>query len=207
MRSLIPGWEMTGFWGVLEKTIENKKFAWVIFIFSLAFICSVPFLRNIVRSDDALDKTVIVVWIFLFVSLSVIAVDFFSLWIRRIGSWFEARGRQSSNRKLLSGLSKDEILLLREFVILNSHSICVKIPASNRTVHNLCKKKIIYSLDYAVFVNDDSYRYAIEDGFSDIIFNSSGILFNGIPWDRMSDEQKLNVEKERPDYTRFSDWE
>ena len=77
MRSLIPGWEMTGFWGVLEKTIENKKFAWVIFIFSLAFICSVPFLRNIVRSDDALDKTVIVVWIFLFVSLSVIAVDFF----------------------------------------------------------------------------------------------------------------------------------
>lgn len=83
----------------------------------------------------------------------------------------------------------------------------MKIPASNRTVHNLCKKKIIYSLDYAVFVNDDSYRYAIEDGFSDIIFNSSGILFNGIPWDRMSDEQKLNVEKERPDYTRFSDWE
>lgn len=206
MRSLIPGWEMTGFWGVLEKTIENKKFAWVIFIFSLAFICSVPFLRNIVRSDDALDKTVIVVWIFLFVSLSVIAVDFFSLWIRRIGSWFEARGRQSSNRKLLSGLSKDEILL-REFVILNSHSICVKIPASNRTVHNLCKKKIIYSLDLAVFVSDESYRYTIEDGFSDIIFNNSEILFDGIPWDRMSDEQKMNVEKERPDYTRFSDWE
>ena len=76
---------MTGFWGVLEKTIENKRFAWVFFIFSLAFICSVPVLRNIVRSGDALDKTVIVVWLFLFVSFSVIAVDFVSLWIRRIG--------------------------------------------------------------------------------------------------------------------------
>lgn len=207
MRSLIPGWEMTGFWGVLEKTIENKKFAWVIFIFSLAFICSVPFLRNIVRSDDALDKTVIVVWLFLFVSFSVIAVDFVSLWIRRIGSWFEARGRQSSNRKLLSELSKDEILFLREFVVLDSHIIRVKISTSNRTVHNLCKKKIISSLDLAVFVSDESYRYTIEDGFSDIIFNNSEILFDGIPWDRMSDEQKMNVEKERPDYTRFSDWE
>ena len=40
-----------------------------------------------------------------------------------------------------------------------------------------------------------------------IIFNNSEILFGGIPWDRMSDEQKSNVEKERPDYTRFSDWE
>lgn len=198
---------MTGFWGVLEKTIENKRFAWVFFIFSLAFICSVPVLRNIVRSDDALDKTVIVVWLFLFVSFSVIAVDFVSLWIRRIGSWFEARGRQSSNRKLLSELSKDEILFLREFVVLNSHIICVKISTSNRTVHNLCKKKIISSLDLAVFVNDESYRYAIEDGFSDIIFNNSEILFDGIPWDRMSDEQKMNVEKERPDYARFSDWE
>ena len=198
---------MTGFWGVLEKTIENKKFAWVIFIFSLAFICSVPFLRNIVRSDDALDKTVIVVWLFLFVSFSVIAVDFVSLWIRRIGSWFEARGRQSSNRKLLSELSKDEILFLREFVVLDSHIIRVKISTSNRTVHNLCKKKIISSLDLAVFVSDESYRYTIEDGFSDIIFNNSEILFDGIPWDRMSDEQKMNVEKERPDYTRFSDWE
>lgn len=198
---------MTGFWGVLEKTIENKRFAWVFFIFSLAFICSVPVLRNIVRSDDVLDKTVIGVSLVLFVSFSVIAVDFVSLWIRRIGSWFDARGRQSSNRKLLSGLSKDEILFLREFVISNSHSICVKISISNRTVHNLCKKKIIYSLDLAVFVNDDSYRYAIEDGFGDIIFNNSEILFGGIPWDRMSDEQKSNVEKERPDYTRFSDWE
>lgn len=198
---------MTGFWGVLEKTIENKRFAWVFFIFSLAFICSVPVLRNIVRSDDALDKTVIVVWLFLFVSFSVIAVDFVSLWIRRIGSWFEARGRQSSNRKLLSELSKDEILFLREFVVLDSHIIRVKISTSNRTVHNLCKKKIISSLDLAVFVSDESYRYTIEDGFSDIIFNNSEILFDGIPWDRMSDEQKMNVEKERPDYTRFSDWE
>lgn len=198
---------MTGFWGVLEKTIENKRFAWVFFIFSLAFICSVPVLRNIVRSDDALDKTVIVVWLFLFVSFSVIAVDFVSLWIRRIGSWFEARGRQSSNRKLLSELSKDEILFLREFVVLDSYIIRVKISTSNRTVHNLCKKKIISSLDLAVFVSDESYRYTIEDGFSDIIFNSSEILFDGIPWDRMSDEQKMNVEKERPDYTRFSDWE
>lgn len=198
---------MTGFWGVLEKTIENKRFAWVFFIFSLAFICSVPVLRNIVRSDDALDKTVIVVWLFLFVSFSVIAVDFVSLWIRRIGSWFEARGRQSSNRKLLSELSKDEILFLREFVVLDSHIIRVKISTSNRTVHNLCKKKIISSLDLAVFVSDESYRYTIEDGFSDIIFNNSEILFGGIPWDRMSDEQKMNVEKERPDYTRFSDWE
>ena len=198
---------MTGFWGVLEKTIENKRFAWVFFIFSLAFICSVPVLRNIVRSDDALDKTVIVVWLFLFVSFSVIAVDFVSLWIRRIGSWFEARGRQSSNRKLLSELSKDEILFLREFVVLDSHIIRVKISTSNRTVHNLCKKKIISSLDLAVFVSDESYRYTIEDGFSDIIFNNSDILFDGIPWDRMSDEQKMNVEKERPDYTRFSDWE
>lgn len=133
---------MTGFWGVLEKTIENKRFAWVFFIFSLAFICSVPVLRNIVRSDDALDKTVIVVWLFLFVSFSVIAVDFVSLWIRRIGSWFEARGRQSSNRKLLSELSKDEILFLREFVVLDSHIIRVKISTSNRTVHNLCKKRL-----------------------------------------------------------------
>ena len=198
---------MTGFWGVLEKTIENKRFAWVFFIFSLAFICSVPVLHNIVRSDDALDKTVIVVWLFLFVSFSVIAVDFVSLWIRRIGSWFEARGRQSSNRKLLSELSKDEILFLREFVVLDSHIIRVKISTSNRTVHNLCKKKIISSLDLAVFVSDESYRYTIEDGFSDIIFNNSEILFDGIPWDRMSDEQKMNVEKERPDYTRFSDWE
>ena len=198
---------MTGFWGVLEKTIENKRFAWVFFIFSLAFICSVPVLRNIVRSGDALDKTVIVVWLFLFVSFSVIAVDFVSLWIRRIGSWFEARGRQSSNRKLLSELSKDEILFLREFVVLDSHIIRVKISTSNRTVHNLCKKKIISSLDLAVFVSDELYRYTIEDGFSDIIFNNSEILFDGIPWDRMSDEQKMNVEKERPDYTRFSDWE
>mgnify|MGYP000280258804 CR=1 FL=1 len=198
---------MTGFLGVLEKTIENKRFAWVFFIFSLAFICSVPVLRNIVRSDDALDKTVIVVWLFLFVSFSVIAVDFVSLWIRRIGSWFEARGRQSSNRKLLSELSKDEILFLREFVVLDSHIIRVKISTSNRTVHNLCKKKIISSLDLAVFVNDESYRYTIEDEFSDIIFNNSEILFDGIPWCRMSDEQKMNVEKERPDYTRFSDWE
>lgn len=198
---------MTGFLGVLERTIENKRFAWIVFIFSLAFVCSVPGLRNIVRSDDALDYTVIAVWISLFVSLSVIAVDFVSLWIRRIGSWFEARGRQNSNRKLLSELSKDEILFLREFVILNSHIIRVKISTSNRVVHNLCKKKIVSSFNLAVFVNDESYRYTIEDGFSDIIFNNSEILFDGIPWGEMSNEQKLNIEKERPDYVRFSDWE
>ena len=65
------------FLGCVRENNRKQEVCMGYFHFSLAFICSVPFLRNIVRSDDALDKTVIVVWIFLFVSLSVIAVDFF----------------------------------------------------------------------------------------------------------------------------------
>lgn len=198
---------MINFEKILEKIVDSKRVLWALLVSSSLFIYSGRWWRFWVRSDSISDTAIIVSWAVVFISIGFIFIDAICVIYGKSRIWFLRYFRHKSNIKLVSGLNRDEVLFMREFVILNSHIIRVKIPASNRTVHSLCKKKIISSFNFAVFVNDESHRYAIEDGFSDIIFNNSEILFDGIPWGALSDEQKLNVEKERPDYARFSDWD
>ena len=194
---------MINFEKILEKIVDSKRVLWALLVSSSLFVYSSRWWRSWVWSDSISDTAIIVSCVVFVISIGFIFIDAACVVYGKSRTWFLRYFRHRSNIKLVYGLNKDEMLFMREFVISNSKVIRVKISPEDWMVHNLCKKGIV-SLDS---VCAEESRYRVGDEIGDIIFGDNGVLFCGVSWNKMSKEQKLNVEKERPDYARFNDWD
>lgn len=169
---------------ILEKIIESKRVLWVVLLASFLFLCFEDWWRAWLRSDNISDVAVICSIVAFLVSASFVVIDWFSALFRRVAGYFEARARIRKNKKMLSCLRRDEILLLREFIIINSNIITIKNLPGNRAVDDLRKKS--FRCDPFLYIKTVvGVRYLMKLGlfyFLTMKFCSMGFL--GMSWVR-----------------------
>ena len=181
---------------VFEKIIDNRRALWGSLVTSSLFVFSSPWWRPWVRSDSFSDIAILVLLVVLSISIGFVVVDVACVFYGKLRVWGGGLVRRKSNMKLVSGLSKSEILFMREFIIKDSNQICVRAPTGHRVVDSLRRKGMIYPTNTSLY----GVYYRVEDEIGDIIFNNSDILFDGVSWSEMSDEKRVYVMCERPDY-------
>ena len=183
---------------ILEKIIESKRVLWVVLLASFLFLCFEEWWRTWLRSDNLSDVAVLCSIVAFLVSASFIVIDWFSVLFRRVAGYFEARARIRKNKKMLSCLRGDEILLLREFIIINSNIIIIKNLPGNRAVDDLRKKGVISLRSVSVY--KDRCWYSISDEIGSILFSNNEVLFDGVSWNELGEEARRLVLSERPGY-------
>ena len=182
---------------ILEKIIESKRVLWVVLLASFLFLCFEDWWRAWLRSDNISDVAVICSIVAFLVSASFVVIDWFSALFRRVAGYFEARARIRKNKKMLSCLRRDEILLLREFIIINSNIITIKNLPGNRAVDDL-RKKVISLRSFSVY--KDRCRCSVSDEIGSILFSNNEVLFDGVSWNELGEEARRLVLSERPGY-------
>ena len=170
---------------ILEKIIESKRVLWVVLLASFLFLCFEEWWRTWLRSDNISDVAVICSIVAFLVSASFVVIDWFSVLFRRVAGYFETRARIRKNKKMLSCLRRDEILLLREFVIINSNIITTKNLPGNRAVDDLRKKGSFHCDPFLYIKTVVGIRYLMKSGlFCFLIMKFCSMEFLGMIWVR-----------------------
>lgn len=181
---------------MFEKIIGSKRVLWGSLVTSSLFFFSSRWWRSWVRNDSFSDIAILSSLAVLSISIGFVVVDIICVFYGKLRVWIGNLVRRRSNMRLVSGLSKSEILFMREFIIMDSNQICVRAPTGNRVVDSLRRKGMIYPANTSMY----GVYYRVEDDIGDVIFNKSDILFDGVSWSEMSDEKRVYFMCERPDY-------